>query len=159
MRKNAILLYPISLIGRGLVVAYERALPDARFTLFGRLSYASPAGGDLRSHEFGVGVGVRYYVMSKGPFTRWDGRAPVGLFVSVRAGLLRTWVSDRRNGRSLGHADRLSFESTFGYRFTIASRVELSPYVGAMIYSDLEGITPISTRITAVFGATIGALF
>lgn len=159
VRRNAILVYPWSLINRGLVATYERAMPDARFSLAARTSLAFPAGGDYRSIQIGFSIDARYYPLAKGPFTRWEERAPVGLFLGLRVGVLVTRLTDRRNDRVVGTAERFLFETTLGYRFTIASRVEISPYVGALFYSDRVAGFSSTLRPTASFGFSVGVLF
>jgi len=159
VRRNVAFVLPISLVRRGVSGGFERALGDARLALILRGMMAFPAGGDLRSVEFGASVEARFYVLGRGAFTRWDAPANVGLYLGARAGLMVTRLSDRRDGRVLGYGTRVIGEGTLGYRFTIVGRLEFTPFVGAMFYRDrVQGFAS-RLRPTPSFGFSSGVMF
>lgn len=159
VRRNALLLYPIAALRRGVTLGYERAMPDARFGLLLRTSVSFSSAGDFRSAEIEVSVEARYYALARGPFTRWSGRAPVGLYLGMRAGLLHSRLVDRRDDRLLGTLQRLLTEFDLGYRFVVGGRVEIAPWFGALFYADFIADLPAALRPNVSTGATVGWLF
>lgn len=156
--RNAVLAYPAAFLRRGFAFAYERAFPEARLSVLGRIAYDRQAGGDFRSNALGLGVESRWYFLGRGAFTRYAGRAPVGPYVGLRFG----WMDTRlRNADQefIGDAHRITWELGFGYRMVVASWLDLTPFLVGAVHQDvLDGVVT-EARPTIGFGLAIGLLF
>jgi hypothetical protein len=156
---NALVLYPASFAERGVMVGYERALANPRLAVLGRFSFAAPLSGDFRSRGTGVGVEGRWYFLGRGPFTRYAGPAPVGPYLGARVHLTTTTLVERATQRRVGSSERLAIELAAGCRFTIVGAIELSPFVGFVLYSDFVDNMAPTLLPSVAFGASVGGMF
>ncbi len=154
---QAVSFHPFALMSPGLSVAYERALPR-RFSILGRAAFWAPIGGDYRSRNLGLSAEARWYVLGRGPFTRFHTEAIVGPYLGLRVGVTQTVLVDHRNDRRVGTAQRFALEGSFGFRMAIRGRVEITPYVGALFYSDFLAGMATTMRPSLSWGFSIGAL-
>jgi len=145
----------------GLAGYYEQLLPGRRWSLVTGGAVRAGARGDFSSITLAAGAEARYWLRGSAIWCDAPPRSMVGWFAGGRVDLAWTHTRDDTDDRSLGNNLGVAVTGTFGYRFLIRNRVELTPMVGLGVTreTDLGGRLPGFTRGTARMGLTLGWFF
>ncbi len=145
----------------GVGLQYEHQLEARRFSVAVALAARANAGGDYRSLATSASIELRYWLKGRAVWCDLPRRAMVGWFAGARLDVSRTTTHDQVEDRDLGASRGFAETLTFGYRFAIRGRVELTPSLGFGLRSEIDesGRLPSWTRSTLTFGITAGWLF
>ena len=160
--RNALSLPLLSLSGlAGVGLQYEHQLEARRFSVAVALAARGNAGGDYRSLATSASIELRYWLKGRAVWCHLPRRAMVGWFAGARLDASRTTTHDRVEDRDLSASQAFAETLTFGYRFAIRGRVELTPSLGFGLRSEIDtsGRLPSWTRSTFTLGFTAGWLF
>lgn len=133
--RNALSLQVMSLVNSGVNVQYDRlVMPNLSFGP--SMGFRKSGGADIDVLESSFGAEGRYWLIGREPFSRFDGRAMVGPYVSARVdfGITR----DTQNGRVLGTQMSLGEGVAFGIRLVFIRRIELTPSAGLGLRTDFD---------------------
>lgn len=153
-------LHVLSIDTRGLAVEGERRLTD-RYSAAAGLAVRAPGRGDYESLAVTASGELRWWLTGDAPWADYGGRAMVGPYLGGRIDLGHVSTRDRLADRDLGSTAIVAESVTFGYRFGLWRRVEITPSValGMRHEIDLEGRLAPWTRGSLGFALTAGALF
>lgn len=145
----------------GIAGYYEQLLPGRPWSLVTGGGIRLGARGDFSSITLAAGAEARYWLRGSAIWCDAPPRSMVGWFAGGRVDLAWTHTHDDVADRSLGNNLGVAVTGTFGYRFLIRGRVELTPLVGLGVTreTDLGGRLPGFTRGTARVGLTLGWMF
>jgi hypothetical protein len=146
--RNAVSIYPLWILDRGLAAQYER-LVRPHWSVAAIAGLRAGAFGDYRSTSSAAGAELRRY-----------GRDTLaGTYAGLR--LSGTWTHLAAGDRGVG--DQLALSSTLliGYRFVPWRTLELGPWVGLGAVTELDpaGRLAAAARPTLGFGVTTGWMF
>ena len=153
---NVISTQPVAFSGRGLALVYERYLP-ARFSVLGVAGVREGGTGDFSTLT--LPSASRPVVDSSG--TRPTPGPTGGPYLGLRVGLAYTGVGDKIEHRALGSSLAIDNTLSFGYRFIIFRRVELTPSLGVGTRWDFDpaGRLVPFLRPVVTAGLSVGWMF
>ncbi len=133
--RNALSLQLISIVNSGVNVQYDRLMAP-NFSFGPSLGFRKSGGADIDVLESNFGIESRYWLIGREPFSRFDGRAMVGPYVSARIdfGITR----DTQNGHVLGTQMSVAEGVALGMRFVIVRRFEVTPSAGFGLRTDFD---------------------
>ena len=157
---NAASLLLPSLTNGGVAVQYERFVAPPRLSIATSMGVRYSGGKDYDVIESGFGGECRVWFDGRAPFTHFTGRAMVGPYLGFRVDFGLT--HETYGGHVAGNAMRVAESVSLGYRFAVASRIEITPSLGAGLRTEIDprGRLPAWTRGEILrMGVTAGVLF
>ena len=160
--RNALSLPLLSLAGAaGLGIQYERQLDARRWSLAVAVAARENAGGDYESLATSASIELRYWLQGRAVWSDLPARSMAGWFAGARFDTAWIRTRDELEDRSLGSAVGFAETATFGYRFAVRRRVEITPSIGLGVKTEVDasGRLPAWTRGDARLGVTLGWLY
>jgi len=160
--RHVVSLPLLSLSGAGGIgVQLEQQLDRPRWSVAVGLAVRSNAGGDYSSLATTLSAEARYWLKGRAVWCDLPARSPVGWFVGARLDVTRTRTRDDVEDRALGSSLSFAETATFGYRFAVKRRLEITPSLGlgAKTEVDTSGRLPSWTRAEARIGLAVGWFF
>ncbi len=160
---KAVSLHLPALFVRGLSAQFEHyTFADRKLSLSATGSFRSNASSaDYSSYSYGVGAEMRYWFYQRAAWSALPDRTMVGLYLGGRFDIMHTRVKDEVDDRTIGGALTFAESVTFGYRFLISQRFELTPSIEVSIRTetDTSGRLPAWTRGAVGLGLSAGYMF
>jgi len=149
IREEVIGTQPLALLGRGVSASYERRVLE-RWSVVALGGLRAAALVDFSSRTASIGGELRFWIRRCTPMR--------GPFVALHVGAGHTRLRDDEMGH-VGSATSLSQRADVGWRFTIRSRVSITPTVGLGFREDIDA-GPLATTIRPqiAFGLELGWL-
>lgn len=144
---------------RGLILDYERDLPERRISVDAGIVMRASAGGDYGSRTFGIGGEVRYWFKRRAIWTNRPRGSAVGWYGGGRIDISRTSLS--MDDMFLGAERQFGVSWLFGYRFAPWRGLEIRPYTGFTIRREWNAGDRVEpwTRGGIVLGFALGWSF
>jgi hypothetical protein len=134
--ENTLSLSLFALSSGGLAAQYERFVLPPRLSFATSLAVRRSGGRDFDVLDTAFGAEGRFWLSGRAPFGAFAGPAMVGPYLSVRVDYGIVSVSDDRHVLGATHTVAEAF--TFGYRFSIAGVVHVTPSVGVGVRTELD---------------------
>ena len=158
--RNAVSIYPWSLLGPGVALQYERYAFPRWVSVVTGAGFRMSGEKDYGSFSFSTALEGRLWFVGSAPFTTVGERAMVGPYFAARADVTWTRLWRDRDSKVIGTT--LEHEETllFGHRF-VAGPVEVTPLLGGGITTQIDpsGRLATASRWVLKAGLTLGILF